>query len=117
MRGKFSMSALLQRPRVPTKATQLCAEQRLAADCLQPTLCYAPLRLPAAAEGWRSGAVVAVSGSAAGRMQAGGVPATPLAAQPRTAPHRTRSALLPVSAVARLAAHRGAHAAGAVDGQ
>src|SRR6266571_4139585 len=30
------------------------AEQRLAADCLQPPLCCAPLRLPAAAEGWRS---------------------------------------------------------------
>ena len=32
------MSALSQRPRVPTKATQLCAEQGRAGDCLQPTL-------------------------------------------------------------------------------
>jgi hypothetical protein len=32
------MSALLQRPRVPTKVTQLCAEQGFAGDYLQPTL-------------------------------------------------------------------------------
>ena len=32
------MSALSQRPRVPTKATRLCAEQGFAGDCLQPTL-------------------------------------------------------------------------------
>ena len=32
------MSVLSQKPRVPTKATQLCAEQPAAADALQPTL-------------------------------------------------------------------------------
>jgi hypothetical protein len=32
------MSALSQRPRVPTKATRRCAEQSAAADCLQRPL-------------------------------------------------------------------------------
>jgi hypothetical protein len=32
------MSALSQRPRVPTKVAQLCAEQGCAGDCLQPPL-------------------------------------------------------------------------------